>query len=98
MARVAWKRLAEFLATHPLKPGDQLTLSYQQLCSILGVKALPPFASRVTAWDPVMGKPGGLQRVMKDAKMMPLAFEWQGPFTSRPVLASIILVKWGKVY
>lgn len=98
MARVAWKRLADFLASHQLNAGDQLSLSYQQLCSILGVKALPPFASRVTAWDPVMGKLGGLQRVMKDAKMMPVAFEWRGPSTSRPVLASIILVKWGKVY
>lgn len=84
MAQVVWKRLADFFATRQLQPGERLTLSSDQLCTVLGVKVLPPFTSRVTAWDPVMGKPGGLQRVMKDAKMMPVAFEWRGPLPPDP--------------
>ena len=81
-----------------MQPGNRVTLTAEELRNVLGVITLPRFASRVTAWDPVMGKPGGLQRVMKDSKMIPVAFEWQGPYSSRPVLASVTLMKWDRVY
>ncbi len=97
MPRTDWTRLYRYLREKNLEPGTCVKLTAVELQGILSVDALPRFASRVTAWDPVMGKPGGLQRVMKDLNMIPVAFEWQGPHSARPVLTSVTLMKWGRV-
>jgi len=95
--RTDWSKLERHIQAANLLVGHTLTLTAADLRRILSVPALPPFASRVTAWDPVMGKPGGLQRVMREQKMFPVSFEWTGPRTSRPALWSVTLMKWGAV-
>ena len=97
MARTGWSRLDRYIAGKNLKVGEKLTLTVGDLQRVLGVTVLPWFANRVTAWDAFMGKPGGLQRVMKDHSLFPVAFEWQGGQTQHPMLASVTLVKWGGV-
>lgn len=95
--RTDWKKLHGHLQKANLQVGQTLTLTAQDLRGIVGVAELPRFASRVTAWDPVMGKPGGLQGVMKSLKMFPVRFEWTGSTSTRPVLASVTIMRWGSV-
>jgi hypothetical protein len=44
-----------------------------------------------------MGKAGGLQRVLRDLRLFPVAFEWEGAPDARPVLKAVTLVKWDAV-
>jgi hypothetical protein len=95
MVRTDWSRFNHHIAGLNLQVGQMLTLTVRDLERVLGVRALPSFVNRVTAWDPVMGKPGGLQRVVSDHALFPTAFEWQGGYSQHPTLASVTLVKWG---
>jgi hypothetical protein len=79
--------LDRHLAGLDLRVGDTVRLTASDLQRILGVSS--------TAWDPIMGKPGGLQRVVHDNALFPTASEWQGDTAQRPVLAAVTLVKWG---
>lgn len=95
MARTDWSRLDSYIAGLNLQVGQTVRLTASDLHRVLGVSALPSFTNRVTAWDPVMGKPGGLQRVVSDHALFPTAFEWQGSTAEHPALAAVTLVKWG---
>src|SRR5436190_1129934 len=95
MARTDWSLLGRYIVGLNLQVGQNLTLTATDIQRVLGVRALPRFANRVTAWDPVMGRPGGLQRVMSDHTLFPTAFEWKGVPAHHPGLAAVTLVKWG---
>ena len=96
MPNVRWAPLGRYLATLGLQPGETTTLSLEELRRILGVTSLPDVISRVTFWDPLMGRSnGGLQRVLNSAQMIPVAFGWSGDYTRRPKLSGVVLQKWG---
>ena len=93
--RTNWSMLGRHLAGLDLRVGDTVRLTASDLQRILRVSSPPLFARRPTAWDPIMGKPGGLQRVVHDHALFPTASEWQGNTAQRPVLAAVMLVQWG---
>jgi hypothetical protein len=79
-----------------LSPGQRVLLTTGDLRQILRVSTLPDSVSRVTSWDPIMGKStGGLQSVLNEARLLPMAFEWEGDPDSRPQLRWVVLVRWG---
>jgi hypothetical protein len=95
-ARTDWTRLRQHFREHPVQPGERVRLIRQDLQRILGVTDLPKSINRVTLWDPLMGKRvGGLQNVLNEAHLLPVAFEWEGQNDQRPTLRWIILQKWG---
>jgi hypothetical protein len=96
MANVQWAPLGKHLVGLGLKPGQTVTLAIDELRRILGVTTLPNVVDRITFWDPLMGRSGGgLQRVLHEARMIPVAFGWTGDHTQRPQLSGVILQKWG---
>lgn len=89
-----WRRLRRHL--QDLGIGEQRRITRQELLRIVGASELPPSASRITVWDPLMGKKGvGLQGAIFEAECIPTKFEWEGQAQERPRLKAITLLRWG---
>lgn len=91
-----WTPLRNHLRHHAVQPGQRVLFTVQDLQHILQGQTLPDSINRVTFWDPLMGKgAGGLQNVLNEAQLLPVAFEWEGQFDARPRLRWVILQRWG---
>ena len=56
--RTDWSRLVEYL--QDLHVGEQRRISIEELRRIVRTDELPASVSRITLWDPLMGRAGGL--------------------------------------
>ena len=91
--RTDWSRLVEYL--QDLHVGEQRRISIEELRRIVRTDELPPSVSRITLWDPLMGRAGGLQKALLESRCIPAAFEWTGNQNERPRLKTITLLRWG---
>src|SRR5574341_768565 len=91
-----WTPLRNYFEHRHIQRGERLLLTADDLRQILDTQELPDSVSRVTYWDPLMGTGGtGLQGVLHEAQLLPVAFEWEGNHDARPRLRWVILVRWG---
>src|SRR5438128_815596 len=63
--RTDWSRLVEYL--QDLHVGEQRRISIEELRRIVRTDEVPPSVSRITLWDPLMGRTGGLQKALLES-------------------------------